>query len=236
MAGLWKEAGPGAFAPRLIRAAVYRTLLARYDRAFDALLARTTAGRIPPESLGVAAPSARFAAEYAPTPVALFELMLASIRGPLQDFTFVDLGSGKGRILCLAACKPFRRVVGVEFSPALHEAAVANIAALRQSGRARARVVEPLLTDATTYALPSGPLVVYLYNPFSEPILFEVLAKLEAAIERHQQLIYVIYFNAQHRQLLAASPFLEPVSPSARCRLAIALASAHHLAIFRSRS
>ena len=42
---------------------------------------------------------------------------------PVRDvsgYTFVDLGSGKGRMLFVAAERPFRRVIGVEFSRSLH--------------------------------------------------------------------------------------------------------------------
>jgi hypothetical protein len=33
-----------------------------------------------------------------------------------KDFTFIDFGSGKGRVLLIAAGLPFRAVVGIEFS------------------------------------------------------------------------------------------------------------------------
>src|SRR5882724_12595376 len=38
-------------------------------------------------------------------------------------YTFVDLGSGKGRILFLAAEFPFRRIQGIEFAVELHREA-----------------------------------------------------------------------------------------------------------------
>jgi hypothetical protein len=44
-----------------------------------------------------------------------------------RNFTFIDFGSGKGRVLLIAAGLPFKAVVGIEFSRELHEIAVQNI-------------------------------------------------------------------------------------------------------------
>ena len=47
-----------------------------------------------------------------------------------REFSFVDYGSGKGRVLMLAAAYPFRRILGVEFSESLDRVARDNIATL----------------------------------------------------------------------------------------------------------
>ena len=44
---------------------------------------------------------------------------LAETPHGIQDYTFLDIGSGKGRVLMLASDAPFRHIVGVELSPAL---------------------------------------------------------------------------------------------------------------------
>ena len=48
----------------------------------------------------------------------------------LRDFTFIDLGCGKGRVLLMASDYPFKKIIGVEFMPELHRAAQKNIARL----------------------------------------------------------------------------------------------------------
>jgi len=65
---------------------------------------------------------------YQPTDPALFREMMASLPIELDTFTFVDLGSGKGRTLLMASEYPFRRIVGVELLPALHQVAQENLA------------------------------------------------------------------------------------------------------------
>jgi len=44
-----------------------------------------------------------------------------------SDYAFIDLGSGKGRMLFLAAEHPFLRITGVEFAVELHQRTLRNI-------------------------------------------------------------------------------------------------------------
>ena len=52
----------------------------------------------------------------------------------LGDFTFIDLGSGKGRVLLMASDYPFKKIIGVEFMPELHRAAQENITGYSNGG------------------------------------------------------------------------------------------------------
>src|SRR6202035_689809 len=56
-----------------------------------------------------------------------FNQMMEALDLDWPRFTFVDLGSGKGRALLLASRFLFRRIVGVEIAPELSEVAAANI-------------------------------------------------------------------------------------------------------------
>ena len=76
--------------------------------------------------------------------------------------------------MLVAAERRFREVVGVDLSAELVEIARANAAIMqaRQSGRAPIRVV---VGDAANYPLPSGDLVLFLYNPFGAPLVTQFL-------------------------------------------------------------
>ena len=52
--------------------------------------------------------------QYQPLNLRCFHEILQSLPVPVKDFTFIDLGSGKGRTLLLASDYPFRRIIGVE--------------------------------------------------------------------------------------------------------------------------
>jgi hypothetical protein len=106
----------------------------------------------------------------------------------------VDLGSGKGRALLLAAHHPFKRIVGIEFAEELHRAAAANVELMRDASR-----IELIHGDASEYSLPPGPVVLYLYNPFDRPLMTAVAKNTLAnwaADPRPVQVIYAAAFLA----------------------------------------
>jgi SAM-dependent methyltransferase len=116
-------------------------------------------------------------------------------------FTFIDLGSGKGRVLLLAAAYPFRRIIGVEFQPELHAIAEENLARLRENdGDIDA---ESLCLDAREFEFPPDPLVIYLFNPFPDYVLATVLDNLHASLARHPRQAYVIYNTPDEQQVIA---------------------------------
>jgi 16S rRNA G966 N2-methylase RsmD len=145
-------------------------------------------------------PALEFATHYEPTPIREAERLLDEIPEPLESTTFVDLGSGMGRVVMLAGRRPFKAIVGVELSPTLHEVARENYA--RYGGEdLRCRDVRFVRADAAEYRFPRGQLAVYLYNPFRAEILSPVLAHLTA--QRRE--ITLLYHTPAERALIEAS-------------------------------
>lgn len=122
------------------------------------------------------------------------------------DDVFVDLGSGKGKVVMLAARYPFARVIGVEISEQLTEIARRNLASAR--GRRRAKQVELVTADVLEYEIPADASVVYLYNPFRGSLFDAVIAKLIDSVDRHPRTVRVIYLNPkEHDRLMATGRF-----------------------------
>jgi SAM-dependent methyltransferase len=181
----------------------------RAGQRFDAELGITTEalvflGDLDPEAIG---PGIEHATHYEPTPVGDFEPLLAHVPFALERATFVDLGSGMGRVVFLAARRPFKTVIGVEFSRALHEVAKDNLARIDAATLA-CRDVRFVCADAAEYAFPRGPLVVYLYNPFDATMLARVLARLGA---RARGELALVYHTPVERDLIEAHPAFELV-------------------------
>jgi SAM-dependent methyltransferase len=109
-----------------------------------------------------------------------------------SDYTFVDIGSGKGRMLLLASEFPFRKIVGVEMRQDLHDQAVENVRRFRQP-KAKCSQIQCVLEDATRYNLPSGKLVVYLFNPFTADVMRQVLRRLDESVEKDPREIILVY-------------------------------------------
>jgi SAM-dependent methyltransferase len=133
---------------------------------------------------------------YKPISAEVFENVLAYLPIKPAEYTFIDLGAGKGRALILAAEKGFRRVIGVEFSAELCVIARCNITAT--SGTA-----EVVCQSAREFSFPEEPAVVFLYNPFSPEILNDVLKHVHAES-------YLAYVNPRHAQVVDSFHF-DPV-------------------------
>jgi SAM-dependent methyltransferase len=173
----------------------------RREREFDRRHGIDTATPAALASLGVDGASLRHAVEYKPSGIEFIRAVLGGLAIAHDDYTFVDLGSGKGRALLLAAHLPFRRIVGVEFSARLTAIARANIAAYRPPDR-RCHDIEAMCGDAAAFVLPDGPLVVYLYNAFDDVILGRVAANLAASLAEQPRDLLLIYVNPVHRAVL----------------------------------
>jgi SAM-dependent methyltransferase len=147
-------------------------------------------------------------APYQPTDPAIFHEMIAALALDVHEFTFIDLGSGKGRTLLLAAEFPFRRIVGVELVPELHDIARKNMAALLNQ---KPGIVELVCADAREYQFPPEPTVLYLFNPLPAPALEGVIENLGRSLQRASRPLCVIYHNPISEYVLAAAGFLHKV-------------------------
>ena len=149
-----------------------------------------------------------FHSPYQPTEPTLFHEMLAALaeesRSDFRDFIFIDLGSGKGRTLLMASDYPFRRIVGVELLPALHQTAQENLSHYRSDSQ-KCFAVEAICGDATEFAFPAEPIVLYLFNPFPESGLTRMILNLEKSLREHPRAVYVLYHNPLLENVLSES-------------------------------
>ncbi len=67
--------------------------------------------------------------------------------------------------------------------------------------------------DAREFDFPAGPLVVYLFNPFPEPVLAQVLEKLRAiSAEQIPRPVFVAYRYPEFESLLEKAGWLEKIA------------------------
>ncbi len=126
-----------------------------------------------------------------------------------SEYTFCDVGAGKGRAMMLAAQWPWQRVFGVELSPSLVDAArvnLANYVARRQP----AMSIDVVCADALEVELPQGPVVHFLYNPFGAEVLQSFVERL-APVRGNPPDLWVAYCNPVHAQVLERLTWLRPV-------------------------
>jgi SAM-dependent methyltransferase len=218
---------------RLAGQIVWRAHHSLLDRFFDRARGAETSGAVPPDELGATGANARHAVEYSPTPSLVFRRAVGSLGIDPARFVFVDLGSGKGRTLLMAARLPFKRLEGVEFSGRLHAIASANLACLEQPERIRLHHC-----DAAAYAFPPEPSVLFLYNPFGRPVLARVLERLERSLERTPREVHLLYVNPVQADLLDRCAALRRVErrPVARLVDAVLCPTPFRFLHYRSRA
>jgi len=118
--------------------------------------------------------------------------------------TFVDLGSGKGRMLCCAAIRKLRKVIGVECVGPLAEVATKNADQLR----GKQSPIEVLSVEAQKYDYSIGT-AFYMFHPFGPKTMREVLAQLKRGLQRNPRDIRIAYVNPEHNAVLRECSWLE---------------------------
>ena len=109
----------------------------------------------------------------------------------MSDYTYIDLGSGKGRTLFIAAEWPFRDIIGVELTPVLQAQACANIQNFRQRKNGCERL-QSVRMNAVDFVFPETKLVLYMFNPFGLATVRQVLSNLATSLQRHPRHAIVV--------------------------------------------
>lgn len=123
-----------------------------------------------------------------------------------SDYTFIDLGCGKGRALMLASETPFARILGVELDPDLAAAAQRNLAIWTRTPHACSQI-EAMEGDALAFTLPPGALLLYIYNPFNDHILQQLLKRLHEL--GSDSPIDILYLRPEHAEVLDQDPAIQ---------------------------
>lgn len=102
--------------------------------------------------------------------------------------------------MLLAAEWPFRRIVGVELHPGLAATAHANLKLWS------ATHPDPPMRlqegDALRLAMPAGPCLVFLFNPFDIVLTDRLLTRLSHLFRNRPGQLDLLYVNDEHRRLL----------------------------------
>jgi hypothetical protein len=135
---------------------------------------------------------------------------------PISSYTFIDIGSGKGRGLLVASEYHFRKVIGIELNPALAATARQNVAHWT-----RAHAADPtsaplapihvLEQDALDFEFPSTPTLLFLFHPFEAPVLRQLLRRIETRFASRprsapEPALDLLYVNAECANVLDRNP------------------------------
>jgi SAM-dependent methyltransferase len=171
------------------------------DRSFDRSFGTDTAGIIENRDQGdVTSPTRARGIRYEPTRAAPFSRALRTAGLPAGG-TFVDLGCGRGRVLMLAALYGFRKLTGVDYSPALCRTATSNLEILRRSHGLDFEH-RMIAGDAAGYDFEPDDAVIFLFNPFDDTVLRAVMSNLTRSIDAHPRRVWIIYHRPVWREAI----------------------------------
>jgi SAM-dependent methyltransferase len=185
---VWKSEGFSGVYTRLGNHLRHRRPNAAKDD-FDESHRTSTAGGVDLWQLSIPSKDWTSGVRYGPISVEMFERFMGHLPINPSEYTFIDLGSGKGRALILASEHGFKNVIGVEFSPDLCREAERNIAVTRANAVVRCK-------SAADFAFPKEPTVVFIYNAFFGDIL-------KTVIDHIHPDGYLVYVNPKHADLVS---------------------------------
>jgi SAM-dependent methyltransferase len=138
------------------------------------------------------------------TPDYYYVRRIVTVLRPTPDDVVYDIGSGKGRILCVFARARVRKCVGIELLPDLCALSERNAATLR----GRRSPIEVRCEDASSADMSDGTVYVF-FNPFGPRTMADVLDNLEASLATHPRSIRFVFYNNTCRDVVEARPWLE---------------------------
>lgn len=119
----------------------------------------------------------------------------------------VDFGSGKGRIMAVAAFYGFENIKGIEFAAALSVEAQKNIDLIRPKYPDTNFAI--ITGNALNYKVERDDDVFFFFNPFDEKIMLQVVKNILDSLKANPRKVYVVYINPLHKEIFESAGFVE---------------------------
>ena len=174
------------------------------DWGFDLRYGTDTMRWRPLQGLAIRSENVDSGRGYVATKTRFLRRFFAEIPPPAGG-VLVDFGCGKGRVLLVASRYPFRRIVGVEFSPELCAVARRNIEIYKRKAGIPYNL-EIWEGDAARYPIQDDETVFFFFNPFDERVLAPVIANICKSLDQCPRKAWIIYHAPICREVLDRNP------------------------------
>jgi 16S rRNA G966 N2-methylase RsmD len=142
----------------------------------------------------------KYGVVFASTAFEWMQKGIESLPVDIEKMTLLDLGSGKGRMLCYALQKGFRKVIGVEWAPELALISRRNLEKLTNSKVYRGEHNWEIINgDASEFNIPKEVDVIWMFNPFNGTVLEKALHNIKTLGQCKQ--LYVIFANPPKEEI-----------------------------------
>jgi SAM-dependent methyltransferase len=140
---------------------------------------------------------------YATSSYSFIMRILRSLNMVHSD-VFVDIGCGKGRVLCCASRFDVKQVIGVEVDRDLYKIAQENV----RKARGRKSSIRIIHASATDFDFRSGT-IYYLFDTYGESSLRITLAKMKESLRQHPRRFRIVYVNPVHEAVFSQCDWLK---------------------------
>ena len=199
-----------------IRGVLFKLYAAFVDRWFDIRHGTDTCRWATLDTLHIIGANESHGNRYEPARIVVMRRLFRQIR-PLvpKESVVVDLGSGKGRVLLIAAECGFTAATGVEFAAELCEIARNNCAIYQRKTNCPAQllVVEG---DVVDYNINLHDNVFVLFNPFDDLVMEKVIARLKTSLLQYPRKVLVCMYNMESVDLMSRTPGFAVIDTSER--------------------
>lgn len=137
----------------------------------------------------------------------LLENVFEYLRSINANKNIIDFGSGKGRVLAVAAYYGFKKITGIDFAKELCEEARKNIIPVQQ--KFPEKIFNVIYANAVDYKIESDSNVFFFFNPFDEVVMLAVVKNILQSLKNTPREAYVIYLNPLHKEIFLSAGFEE---------------------------
>ena len=199
-----------------IRGVLFKFYAAFVDQWFDIRYGTDTCRWATLDKLHIVGVNKNHGNRYEPARIVVMRRLFRQIR-PLvpKESVVVDLGSGKGRVLLIAAECGFTAATGVEFAAELCEIARNNCLKYQRKTNCSVqfRVVEG---DVVDYNITLHDNVFVLFNPFDDLVMEQVIARLSDSLSQYPRRVLVCMYNMVSVDLMSRTPGFAVIDTSER--------------------
>lgn len=149
----------------------------------------------------------KHASIYQGTNYYLIEKAFQFLKDENVNNNIIDFGSGKGRVMVVAAFYGFKKIIGIDFADPLCREAEINIEKIKSLYAGT--TFEVICDDALNFKINNETNVFFFFNPFDEVVMLQIVKNILFSVRQNQRKIFVVYINPLHKEIFLSAGFEE---------------------------
>lgn len=126
----------------------------------------------------------------------ILEALLTRLTAFITPSSFTDLGCGKGRAMVVATYFGFKKIRGVDFAVEVCKTAEDHLKQIQNLFPQMEYSI--YCQNVSDYEIHPDEQVFFLFNPFSDEVIEELLEKIEVSQQLCPRVIYILYASPKH--------------------------------------